>query len=56
MTRFLNFIADESGAAAAEYSLILAFVAILIIFALENLGNGVANTFNAVNSALPAAS
>ena len=53
MTKIADFINEESGAAAAEYSLILAFVALAIIVALENLGSGVANSVNAVSTAMP---
>jgi len=48
------FLSDESGAAAAEYALILALNAVLVIGALSSLGNGIANTFNAINAKLPA--
>lgn len=53
VTKIADFINEESGAAAAEYSLILAFVALAIIVALENLGSGVANSVNAVSTAMP---
>ena len=49
-----KFIRDEDGAAAAEYALILALNAVLVIGALSSLGNGIANTFNAINAKLPA--
>ena len=49
-----QFLDDETGAAAAEYSLILALIAVFIITSMKALGNGVSNTFNAVNAKLPA--
>jgi pilus assembly protein Flp/PilA len=45
--RLSTFLADESGASAAEYALILALVAIVIIGGVTILGttiNGVLNT------------
>ena len=54
MSHISTFLRRESGAAAAEYSLLLAFVSIAIIFALENLGNGISSTVNIVSGALSA--
>lgn len=54
MKTISDFIREEQGAAAAEYALILALIAVFIIVALTSLGNGIANTFNAINSSLPA--
>jgi len=54
MSKLTQFVSDESGAAAAEYALILALIAVFIITALGFLGNGIANTFNAINAKLPA--
>ena len=48
------FLNNESGAAAAEYALILALVAVFIIASLASLGSGIGNTFNAINAQLPA--
>lgn len=39
MSKIYDFVADESGASAAEYALILAFVAAVIIAGLTLLGN-----------------
>jgi len=49
-----SFCAEDSGAAAAEYALILALIAVFIITALGLLGNGISNTFNAIVASLPA--
>jgi len=54
MNNIHNFMSDESGAAAAEYALILALIAVFIIGALGALGNGISNTFNSINAKLPA--
>ncbi len=44
---------DDSGATAVEYSLMLAFIAVVIVAAVALLGQGVSNTF--ANSALSSA-
>jgi len=49
-----QFLSDESGAAAAEYALILALISVFIIASLSSLGNGIANTFNAITNAMTA--
>jgi len=54
MTRLSHFIQDESAAAAAEYALILALIAVFIIGALSSLGSGISSTFNAIDAQLPA--
>ena len=54
MKNLSQFMSDESGAAAAEYALILALIAVFIITALGALGNGISNTFNSINAKLPA--
>lgn len=41
MNRFADFLADENGASAAEYGLILALVAIVIIGGLTALGTAI---------------
>ena len=42
----LNFIRDESGAAAAEYALILAIVGAGIALAVTNLGAAISTAIN----------
>ena len=54
MTKLINFVNDESGAAAAEYDLILALIAVAIIAALGILGNNIKNTFTTVSTAMAA--
>ena len=46
MKTFMNMIRDESGAAAAEYALILAIVGAAIAIAAIGLGSAVANSMN----------
>ena len=48
MSKIYDFVADESGASAAEYALILAFVAAVIIAGLTLLGNNINATINKV--------
>ena len=45
MSKLINFVNDESGAAAAEYALILALIAVVIIAALGALGLNIAAMF-----------
>ena len=47
MTNFIkSFIRDESGAAAAEYALILAIVGAGIALAATNLGQAISSAIN----------
>lgn len=50
-----NLIADESGATAIEYSLIVAFVAVAAIVTLQAMGTSLAGMFYAVSSHIDAA-
>ena len=56
MTRLTNFMNDESGAAAAEYALILALIAVVIIAALSTLGTNISAVFSNVAAKLVPAS
>jgi pilus assembly protein Flp/PilA len=49
---FLRFIADEEGAAAAEYALILAIVGAAIATAALTLGTTIANAINRANACI----
>lgn len=40
-----KFFTDESGAAAVEYCLLAAFIALVIIGAVDSLGNAVQGNF-----------
>ena len=46
MKTFTNMMLDQSGAAAAEYALILAIVGAAIALAAFNLGGAIANSMN----------
>ena len=48
MIKLNDFMNDESGAAAAEYALILALIAVVIIGALTTLGANINNVFASV--------
>lgn len=45
-----NYLSDESGASAAEYALILALVAIVIIGGLTYLGHTINNVLSTMSS------
>ncbi|MEQ1648450.1 MAG: Flp family type IVb pilin [Hyphomicrobiaceae bacterium] len=49
-TIFAAFVNDESGATAIEYALITSLIAIALITAASNVGNGISNTFNVVKN------
>jgi pilus assembly protein Flp/PilA len=52
MSKFLSFGKDESGAAAAEYALILAIVGAGIAAAAVLLGNDIANAITGAATAI----
>ena len=52
MKTFLNMIRDDSGAAAAEYALILAIVGAAIVVAAIGLGTAVAGAMNSAASCI----
>jgi len=47
---FLKFFRDESGAAAAEYALILAIVGAGIALAAKNLGSAISTAISSAQS------
>ena len=49
MTNFINMIRDESGAAAAEYALILAIVGSGIALAAVTLGGSISSAMTAAS-------
>jgi Flp pilus assembly pilin Flp len=53
MTRRRSLLADDSGATAVEYGLILAAVAGLILLVVMVMGNKVNNMLNNVAGAMP---
>ena len=52
MTKFVNMLKDDSGAAAAEYALILAIVGAAIAIAAVNLGGAVSHAMNTATSTI----
>jgi pilus assembly protein Flp/PilA len=52
MTKFISMLKDDSGAAAAEYALILAIVGAAIAVAAIGLGSAVANAMNHASSCI----
>lgn len=53
---FINKLArDEQGATAIEYGLIAALIAVAAIVGMQNLGQGLNRTFDAVDDKLVAA-
>ncbi|MDT7935204.1 MAG: Flp family type IVb pilin [Sphingomonadaceae bacterium] len=52
MSFIKNLLKDESGAAAAEYALIIAVVGVGIVGALGTLKGGVTNALNKANNTL----
>lgn len=47
-----RFLADETAATAIEYGLIAAFIAVVLISSVKNLGTKMAAKFNVINNAL----
>ncbi len=56
MDRITQYLSDESGASAAEYALILALVAAIIVGALSLLGHNISNTVTSVAGSIANAS
>jgi pilus assembly protein Flp/PilA len=55
MTRFVEFLCDESGATAIEYGLIAAGISVAIIAVVNALGSQLQTTFSTISSDLAAA-
>jgi pilus assembly protein Flp/PilA len=47
-----SLLQPADGQGMAEYGLILALVAVVVIVALTSLGGGVSSTFNSISSAI----
>ena len=56
MEKFRNFLADESGATAVEYGIIIALIAGVLIAALQLLGGGLQGLFNRMAGTVAGAS
>jgi pilus assembly protein Flp/PilA len=55
MEKVRNFLADESGATAVEYGIIIALIAGAIIIALQTLGGGLQSLFNRMGATVQGA-
>ena len=47
-----GFIADEQGQDLVEYAMLMAFIALLCIVGLQNLGTALNSTYNSVSTSL----
>lgn len=56
MTKFITMLKNDSGAAAAEYALILAIVGAAIAVAAVTLGGAVSNSMNRATNCINTAS
>ncbi|RZB37649.1 MAG: pilus assembly protein Flp/PilA [Desulfobacteraceae bacterium Eth-SRB2] len=56
MKKLIKFFKDEEGATAVEYSLMVAFIALVIISSVSFLGSNVSSKFNQFSTDLAAAS
>ncbi len=52
MEKIRNFFADESGASAVEYGLLVALIAVVIITAVRLIGTNLSSKFNAAATAM----
>jgi len=51
-TQVQNFMGADRGATAIEYAIIAALVSIAVLTGITNLGSGVSNMFNTINTAI----
>ena len=52
MNKLVNFFKDESGAAAVEYGLLVALIAVVIIAAVTTVGTTLSAKFNSVSTSI----
>jgi pilus assembly protein Flp/PilA len=52
MEKIRSFFADESGASAVEYGLLVALIAVVIITAVQLIGTNLSTKFNAAATAI----
>jgi len=52
MTKFMQFVRDDSGVTAIEYGLIAALIAVVIIGSVTLVGNSLDTNFTSVSNAL----
>ena len=48
-----EFLKDERGTAAIEYSLFVSLIGMMIIVAIQALGDNLVDAFSSINSAFP---
>lgn len=53
MRHWERFLADENGATAVEYALLLAMIILVSVTTLGGFGTGVNNVYNVIDGALP---
>lgn len=56
MKQLINFLMDEEGATAVEYALMVALIAVVIISAVQYVGQQTSSKFSIVGSAVANAS
>ena len=52
MKALINFLKDENGASAAEYGLLVALIAVVIVVGVKGLGTKLGTTFTTVTGDL----
>ncbi|MGP8052143.1 MAG: Flp family type IVb pilin [Desulfobaccales bacterium] len=55
MEKLVNLFKDESGAAAVEYGLLVALIAVVIVGAVTTLGSTLSAKFNALATSIAGA-
>ncbi len=53
MRHWKKFLADESGATAVEYALLLGTIIVVSVTTLGGFGTGVDNIYNIIDESLP---
>ena len=56
MKKLMRFFKDEDGATAPEYALMVALIAVVVIFAVTALGTAASNKFQTAANAVGTAS
>jgi Flp pilus assembly pilin Flp len=52
LKRLRDLVAGEQGQDLVEYAMLMAFIALVCILGLQNLGTAVNNTYNTVSTSL----
>ena len=56
LSKIVAFLQDEEGAAAIEYGLLVALIALAIVVGATTLGKGIGNMFNTAATSVTSAS